>query len=210
MPPISEGIYLVLTFCMFCMSLVLDNSDLDDSPIHNTNGLHDISEIRLSLDESNLEGINQSSINNGVPILQAKNTLGAQIFALFAHFYFISELYIVFAILYILISVGFSSSISYFLIVIVPSTCCLSLIMHNPRDIKQYVMYLPVYFYYIPTYINILQIYSICKTDDVSWGTCKEGESDLSITTQKFKYKKVLYLIIYVLTNSIFGFLFQR
>ena len=142
--------------------------------------------------------------------MQTKNKLGSQIFNLFAHFYFASELYILFAILYILIVIGFSSKISYFLIVVVPCACCLSLIMHDPSDIMRYAMYLPAYFYYIPSYINILQIYSICKTDDISWGTQKEAESHQSLKLQQFKYKKVLYLILYVLTNSIFGFLFER
>ena len=30
---------------------------------------------------------------------------------------------------------------------------------------------LPSYIYYIPTYINILQVFAFCRIDDLSWGT---------------------------------------
>lgn len=67
------------------------------------------------------------------------------------------------------------------------------------------------YLYYIPTYINILQIYAICKTDDVSWGTRISGDqSKYDKKAEDFKYKKFVYLVLYVFCNSIFGFLFER
>lgn len=68
----------------------------------------------------------------------------------------------------------------------------------------------PGYIYYLPTYINILQIYAICQTDDVSWGTRTDGEKKSNSRIQEFKYKKVLYLVAYVLSNSAFGFLFEK
>ena len=30
---------------------------------------------------------------------------------------------------------------------------------------------LPSYIFYVPSYINILMIYSFCRIDDLSWGT---------------------------------------
>jgi hypothetical protein len=170
---------------------------------------------------------------------------GEIIFDFLKCFYFFTLMFIVGAVLYIMIFKGFNSMISYYIIIIVPSSLVLSLLLYNIRDCFTYLRYFPAYVYYIATYINILQIYSICKTDDVSWGTEpgskkdeemsnsrsraeettyedieKEtfmSESNMRIKKEKddkkkrlFKYKKVLYLILYIASNSAFGFCFQK
>jgi cellulose synthase/poly-beta-1,6-N-acetylglucosamine synthase-like glycosyltransferase len=119
-------------------------------------------------------------------------------------------LYIVSVLLYVLIAVGFENSVYLIVLIIVPCTLVISLLMYDCRSIKNYAICAFPYVYYIPTYINILQIYAICKTDDVSWGTRGDPENDYNSKFENFKYKKFFYLITYVISNSIFGFLFEK
>lgn len=178
-----EGIYLIFTFCLFCISLVIGSEELNDDKI----------EVTV----------------NGEKIPSKKNRCGAYIFNFLALFYFLTLLYILSVLLYVIIAVGFSSVAYITIIIIVPCTLVLSLLLYDPTSIWTYLKCCPYYIYYIPTYINILQIYSICKTDDVSWGT-RGNSGHYNTKYEAFKYKKFLYLLTYVLCNSIFGFLFEK
>ena len=139
-----------------------------------------------------------------------KNKTGSFIFNFLALYYFLVLLYIISVLLYVLIAVGFENSVYLIVLIIVPCTLVLSLLIYDFRSIKNYALCAIPYVYYIPTYINILQIYAICKTDDVSWGTRGDPNKDYNSKFENFKYKKFFYLITYVFCNSVFGFLFEK
>ena len=112
---------------------------------------------------------------------------------------------------------AFASIFSKFIVMLAPGLIILSLTIYAPSDILKYLKYFPSYFLYISSYINILQIYAICKTDDITWGTRNNQDDKNTKKTykksqkfQNFKYKKFIYLILYVFTNSFVGFLIQR
>jgi chitin synthase len=48
----------------------------------------------------------------------------------------------------------------------------------SPSKWVDMVMDLPSYIFYVPSYINVLLIYSFCRIDDLSWGT-KGLEDDI-------------------------------
>jgi cellulose synthase/poly-beta-1,6-N-acetylglucosamine synthase-like glycosyltransferase len=51
-----------------------------------------------------------------------------------------------------------------------------------------------------PTYINILSVFAMCRTDDVTWGT--RGKEEKGSSNQDiFKWKKTLFLAIYAVCN---------
>lgn len=52
------------------------------------------------------------------------------------------------------------------------------------------------FIFYIPTYLNILSIYSLCRLDDISWGT-KGLDSDNN-TSNKLRYKWKIIKLIHV------------
>lgn len=182
--PIFEGIYLILTFCLFCISLVINSDDLKDNKIS--------------------ERVQGKSKN------VRKNLCGTYIFHFLAFFYFLTLVFILFVLLYVLIFIGFENQAYLIILIIVPCTLIISLLLFDIRGIFKYFKYSFYYIYYIPTYVNILQIYSICKTDDVTWGTRDDNNKEYNSKQELFKYKKFFYLILYVLCNSIFGFLFEK
>lgn len=56
----------------------------------------------------------------------------------------------------------------------------------------------------MPTYINILMVFAVCKTDDVSWGT--RGKDDKGSSLQdEFNWKKTVFLTIFAGCNIILG-----
>lgn len=61
--------------------------------------------------------------------------------------------------------------------------------------------------YYIaltPTYINILTVFAMCRTDDVSWGT-RGKESEGKSLQDDFSYKKMVCLVIFLTSNVVLG-----
>jgi chitin synthase len=59
-----------------------------------------------------------------------------------------------------------------------------------------------------PTYINILTVFAICKTDDVSWGTRGKDEKGSS-QQDDFNWKKTVFLAIFVACNVVMAGLVQ-
>ena len=62
-------------------------------------------------------------------------------------------------------------------------------------------------FYYtllMPTYINILMVFAVCKTDDVTWGTRGKDEKGSSLQDQ-FNWKKTVFLALFAGCNIILG-----
>jgi hypothetical protein len=192
------------------MCLVLKNKDLENKPSKSRKG----KEEATLAENSEVQTFRKTKINL-IPMppnsRSTDNRLGMKIFKMLILFYFLTLLFISTSVVYLLVFDNFESIISYYIIIIVPISLSASLLLYNPLDILKYIKFMPAYFYYLATYINILQIYSICKTDDVSWGTetiTKNQGGNLKF--QKFTYKKVLYLILYILTNSAFGLCFEK
>ena len=118
--------------------------------------------------------------------------------------------------MYMLITNSFSDPFYKYIVVVVPALIITSLTIYAPSDILKCLLYSPAYFLYISSYINILQIYAICKTDDITWGTRKNQENQnkekkykKSLKFQYFKYKKLMYLLLFVFCNSFVGFLIK-
>ena len=214
------------------MCLVLNNDDLfdnlDDKWAQEDNAIkqNGILNTDNTLKAQMTNKITNTELNEGSlqkePIIHIQNlekdrvVYGKTIFNVITIGYFATFVFIIAVILYLLIMNEFSSAYSKYIIIFLPVAIICSVIIYAPSDTLKCFKFLPAYFYYIPAYINILQIYAICKTDDISWGTLKSpDDTDLGKINKKsnkfhnFKFKKLLYLITYVLCNSAFGFLFE-
>ena len=134
---------------------------------------------------------------------------GKNIFHIITIIYFLTLLFIIASIIYFFITNQVNSPLSKYVIISVPAGIILSLILYEPLDILKYIKYLPSYFYYMATYINLLQIYAICKTDDITWGTRKRPDNGKNANKSNkflnFKYNKLLYVMLYVFCNSMFA-----
>lgn len=67
------------------------------------------------------------------------------------------------------------------------------------------------FLFYGPTYLNILNIYALCRIDDISWGT-KGLDSGVSNSNQALKnsWKKIKFINVgkYIFWNTIVGIIF--
>ena len=62
----------------------------------------------------------------------------------------------------------------------------------------------------LPTYINVLSVYAICQTDDISWGTRGGATSEAQTNLGKsFSALKTWYLLFFVTCNVVFGMGFE-
>jgi len=63
------------------------------------------------------------------------------------------------------------------------------------------------FLFYSPTYLNILNIYSLCRIDDISWGTkgLDTGSSKNDKLKDSWKLIKFVHVGKYVLWNIVFG-----
>lgn len=69
------------------------------------------------------------------------------------------------------------------------------------------IMALPSYIFYVPSYINILLIYSFCRIDDLSWGT-KGLEDDVERKrSDDWRKEKYLFVSKFVVVNVVVAFL---
>jgi hypothetical protein len=66
--------------------------------------------------------------------------------------------------------------------------------------------YIP-FLFYTPTYLNILNAYSLCRIDDISWGTkgLDEGSEKNSDLKESWKQLKFVHVTKYILWNVIFS-----
>jgi len=60
-----------------------------------------------------------------------------------------------------------------------------------------------------PTYINILTVFALCKTDDLSWGT-RGPDSKTNNKQDEFNKKKTFFLVFFIGCNLLLGGLVQR
>lgn len=65
---------------------------------------------------------------------------------------------------------------------------------------------LPSYIFYVPSYVNILLIYSFCRVDDLSWGT--KGLDDDVTRTRSERWKIIKYKFVghFLLWNVVVAF----
>jgi len=63
------------------------------------------------------------------------------------------------------------------------------------------------FIFYGPTYLNILNIYSLCRIDDISWGTkgLESGSGGSSKLKDSWKLIKFVHVAKYVIWNMIVG-----
>ena len=63
------------------------------------------------------------------------------------------------------------------------------------------------FLFYGPTYLNILNIYSLCRIDDISWGTkgLDSGSEKNSSLKDSWKLIKFIHVVKYVAWNVILG-----
>lgn len=63
------------------------------------------------------------------------------------------------------------------------------------------------FLFYGPTYLNILNIYSLCRIDDISWGTkgLDSGSNKNANLKDSWKLIKFVHVIKYVIWNVILG-----
>lgn len=73
------------------------------------------------------------------------------------------------------------------------------------------------YIFYIPTYINLLQVFAFCRIDDLSWGTKgldSSGQPILDETEQKivkeWARRKYVFILQYISTNVVFSFVIMK
>lgn len=61
--------------------------------------------------------------------------------------------------------------------------------------------------FYSPTYLNILNIYSLCRIDDISWGTkgLDAGSDKNASLKDSWKLIKFVHVVKYVAWNVIIG-----
>ena len=137
-------------------------------------------------------------------------------FGIIVFAYFLSLLSIIGIIIYFFAAQKLTNPLSKYVVIFTPVGIILSLVLYKSSDIWKYIKYLPSYFYYISAYINLFQIYAICKTDDITWGTRKKPDSKYigkknakSKKFLNFKFKKLFYLVLYVFSNSAFAVIFQ-
>lgn len=84
----------------------------------------------------------------------------------------------------------------------------------NLRKYAECIFSLPAYIFYIPSYINLLQIFAFCRIDDLSWGTkgidAKEGEiadeSERKLL-KEWERRKYIFILQYISTNVVLCFI---
>jgi chitin synthase len=77
------------------------------------------------------------------------------------------------------------------------------------RILCQIIMGAFSFIFYSPTYLNILNIYSLCRIDDISWGTkgLESGSGGNSKLKDSWKLIKFVHVAKYVFWNIIAGVL---
>jgi chitin synthase len=55
------------------------------------------------------------------------------------------------------------------------------------KNFKSYIMGMIVYIFMIPTFVNIMSIYSMCNLHDISWGNRPSASSGTNTITENEK-----------------------
>ena len=77
----------------------------------------------------------------------------------------------------------------------------------KPNILFEVIMGAFSFLFYGPTYLNILNIYSLCRIDDISWGTkgLDSGSGGNSKLKDSWKLIKFIHVAKYVFWNIIVG-----
>ena len=69
------------------------------------------------------------------------------------------------------------------------------------EDLRKMCLFSLWYSIITPTYINVLMVFALCRTDDLTWGT--RGNSSNSSTKDLYSAQKTKYLILYAICNFV-------
>lgn len=93
-------------------------------------------------------------------------------------------------------------------VILLPLIILLQILLYC-EDFKKLVRNACPYIAMIPTYANIFLLFSICKTDDITWGT-RNNLRQQKPKGARFKLYKMYYLLSFVLSNLLFAFWIER
>lgn len=124
-------------------------------------------------------------------------------------FWLLFSLFLSLSILSFLITQSFESTYSMAALCASIGAVALALALYC-EDWVYVVACFPFYVLMMPVYVNILSVYAICKTDDLTWGT-RRTSSEFSPDTLSLHFARLksLYLLIYLLLNVVFAGLFE-
>jgi cellulose synthase/poly-beta-1,6-N-acetylglucosamine synthase-like glycosyltransferase len=91
-----------------------------------------------------------------------------------------------------------TSTIGLILLIVLPIVLALAVLIYA-EEIHRIMFYALHYTLMIPTFVNILPIYAITQTDDLSWGT-RPGH-DASEIKSIYQAKKTWYILVYIVSN---------
>ncbi len=75
-------------------------------------------------------------------------------------------------------------------------------LIYNPSMIFTWIMNFIQYICFQPTYVIILNVFSVCNIDDVSWGN---RDSNAHLSADTFKKEKIKLLFVWLILNFILG-----
>ena len=130
------------------------------------------------------------------------------IWRVLAWYFSFTVLVIFFAFFYYVFTDEFESPVSEFAAIFVPAGLFYCMLIYG-EDYWGLLVNLVPYVLMIPSYINILIVFSISKTDDVTWGTRSTSYDSKGVSTG-FKLKKVAYLFVFVVCNLASGLIFEE
>ena len=108
------------------------------------------------------------------------------------------------------ISLGeLENELAFYGIIVVPISIFLSILIYGEDYCKIAINSIP-YILMIPVYINILMVFSISRTDDITWGTRHITGNEVDTQTVEYQLKKVFYMFFFVICNIFFGLLFEQ
>ena len=132
-----------------------------------------------------------------------------QVFKYFTIFFSLVSYFMLAAILYFIIMDDFSNSYFRFVFLGIVAIMAIACVLYGEEYIK-ITLAAFAYVAMLPTYINVLSVYAICQTDDISWGTRGGAASEAQTNLGKsFSALKTWYMLFYVTCNVVFGMGFE-
>lgn len=124
-------------------------------------------------------------------------------------FWLLISLFISLSILFFLITFSFEST--YAMAALCASIGALGLAVGLYFEDWLYILAcFPFYVLMLPVYVNMLSVFAICKTDDLTWGTRRtSSEQQTDALTLHFSRLKSIYLLIFLFCNVVFSGLFE-
>lgn len=76
------------------------------------------------------------------------------------------------------------------------------------EDYRKLTLFSLYYLLMMPTYVNVLAVFALCKTDDLTWGT--RGSARNASSKDKYSSQKTKYLVFYVTCNFLVAAFIER